>query len=182
MKAWFNGMRNGHAFVSTGPLIDFTIDGKLPGETIALPSSGGTVTIDARVRSVAPLEKALLIYNGEIIDEIVFEGNRKSLDYSKSIKVTESGWYHLRAEGTEADRFPFDAKYPQAFTNPIWVEIGNEPVRDRNAAEYSIRWIDKLRQMAEEWPGWRSQTERDHVFAQFDEARKIYEGFAEEAR
>ncbi len=181
MRAWFNGMRNGHAFVSTGPLVDLTIDGKRPGETIALPSSGGTVKIDARVRSVVPLEKALLIYNGEIIDEIVFEGNRKNLDYSKSMQVTQSGWYHLRAEGAEGDRFPFDAKYPQAFTNPIWIEIGNEPVRDRTAAEYSIRWIDKLRQMAEEWPGWRSQTERDHVFAQFDEARKIYEGFAEEA-
>ena len=35
--------------------------------------------------------------------------------------------------------------------------------------------------MAEEWPGWRSQKEQDHVYAQFDEARAIYRRFAEEA-
>jgi hypothetical protein len=36
--------------------------------------------------------------------------------------------------------------------------------------------------MAEAWPGWRSDREREHVFAQFDEARAIYEEFAAEAR
>ncbi|MFL2434676.1 MAG: hypothetical protein ACJ0H0_07235 [Vicinamibacterales bacterium] len=46
-------------------------------------------------------------------------------------------------------------------------------MRDRSATESSIRWIDKLRQMAEEWAGWRSQTEQEHVFAQFEEERKI---------
>ena len=55
--------------------------------------------------------------------------------------------------------------------------VAGQPVRNRASAEYSIRWIDKLRAMAEEWPGWRSDKEREHVFAQFDEARQIYEGF-----
>ena len=59
--------------------------------------------------------------------------------------------------------------------------VGGAPVRSREAAEYSVRWIDKLRRMAEEWPGWRSEQEQDHVYAQFDEARAIYRGFAEEA-
>ena len=35
--------------------------------------------------------------------------------------------------------------------------------------------------MAEEWPGWRSQKEKDHVYAQFEEAREIYRKFAGEA-
>lgn len=182
MTAWFNGMRDGHAFVSTGPLVELTVNDRLPGETVELPAGGGTVDITARMRSIVPVETALLVHNGEVIDEVRLDGNRTSLDYTTSVQVTESGWYHLRVEGTPEDRFPLDARYPQAFTNPVWVTVGDQPVRSREAAEYSIRWIDKLRQMAEDWPGWRSQKERDHVFGQFDEARQIYQTFAEETR
>ena len=66
----------------------------------------------------------------------------------------------------------------QAITNPIWVTVGGQPPRSLESAQYSIRWIDRLREMAEAWPGWRSQTERDHVFEQFDEARAVFESFA----
>ena len=181
MKAWFDGMKNGHAFVSTGPLVELTVNGRLPGETVELPSGGGTVQISGRVRSIVPLEKVLLVHNGDVVDEIVLDGDRTSLDYSKSLQVSGSGWFHLRAEGIPADRFPLDSIYAQAFTNPVWVTVGGRPVRSRAAADYSIRWIDKLREMAEAWPGWRSQKERDHVFAQFDRAKAIYRGFAAEA-
>ena len=47
-----------------------------------------------------------------------------------------AGVYHLRAEGRPADRFPLDADYAQAFTNPIWVQVGTQPIRNRAAAEY----------------------------------------------
>ena len=59
--------------------------------------------------------------------------------------------------------------------------MGGKPVRSAAAAAYSMKWIDQLRQMAEAWPGWRSQKERSHVFAQFDEARQIYQRRAAEA-
>ena len=49
------------------------------------------------------------------------------------------------------------------------------------AAAYCLKWIDKLQQMADKWPGWRSQKEKNHVYAQFDEARGVYRKFLEEA-
>ena len=55
------------------------------------------------------------------------------------------------------------------------------PFRSHEASEYSLRWIDKLQEMAEAWPGWRSQKEKDHVYAQFEQARQIYRKFAGEA-
>jgi hypothetical protein len=36
--------------------------------------------------------------------------------------------------------------------------------------------------MAGEWPWWRSEAEKRHVFAQFDEARNIYRKLAQEAK
>jgi hypothetical protein len=54
-------------------------------------------------------------------------------------------------------------------------------VRSRAAAEYALQWIETLQKMAEAWPGWRSQKEKDHVFAQFEEARVVYRGLLSEA-
>ena len=180
MDAWFEGLREGRAFVSTGPLVELTVDGRMPGERLELTGGGGSVDVEVRVRSITAIEKVLLLYNGEVIEEFEPTGDRLSFDLNKTYRVSEGGWFHLRAEGAPLDRFPLDATYAQGFTNPIWIEVDGQPVRSRASANYSIRWIDKLRQMAEEWPGWRSEAERQHVFFQFDEARAIYQRFLSE--
>ncbi len=180
MEAWLEGLRNGNAFVSTGPLVELTVNGRIPGEEVEL-ASRGTVELMGRVRSITPLDRAFVIFNGEVLEEIPFSGERRELDLSRSYPVSGSGWFHLRVEGRNEERFPLDANFALGFTNPVWVTVAGQPVRSRASAEYSIRWIDKLRAMAEEWPGWRSEKERAHVFAQFDEARRIYQGFLSEA-
>jgi hypothetical protein len=60
--------------------------------------------------------------------------------------------------------------------------VGDRPVRDRASAVYSLKWIDKLQQLAEAWPGWRSQKEKDHVYGQLDEARAVYRQRMSEGR
>ncbi|HUU33163.1 MAG TPA: CehA/McbA family metallohydrolase, partial [Vicinamibacterales bacterium] len=181
MDAWFAGLRAGRAFVTTGPLVMLQVNGSGPGEELRLPVGGGEVTLTGWVKSITPLQEALVVFNGEVVERIPFTGNRTSLTFARTLKVTRSGWYHLRAEGAPADRFPLDADYAQGFTNPVWISVGGAPVRSTAAAGYSIKWIDALREMAEAWPGWRSQKERDHVFAQFDEAKAIYQQRAAEA-
>ena len=124
-----------------------------------------------------------LVFNGEPVEEIPLSARSEVAPTStRRSRCRGSGWYHLRAEGAPADRFPLDTGYPQAFTNPVWIIVGDRPVRDRASAEYSLKWIDKLQQLAEAWPGWRSQKEKDHVYAQFDEARAVYRQRMSEAR
>ena len=179
MPAWFNGLKQGHAFVSNGPLIDFTVDDHIPGETIKL-SKGGHVEIAVEINSIVPLEKILLIFNGEVVEETLLTGDRRHFEYKKTLQIQESGWFHLRAEGESEDRFPLDAAYAQAFTNPVWIEIEGQPIRDLKSAEYGIRWIEKLEAIMDKDPGWRSEGEKDHVFSQLKEAKMIYQGFARE--
>jgi TolB protein len=178
--AWFEGMRKGRAFVSTGPLVELTVNGRIPGEEVAL-TAPGEVTIEGRVRSITPLDTVTLVFNGETLETFPLSADRKSADIKKALKVSRSGWYHLRAEGKPEERYPLDTTFAQGFTNPVWVTVGGRPVRNRAAAEYCLKWLDKLQQMAEAWPGWRSQKEKDHVYAQFNEARGVYRKFLEEA-
>ena len=119
--------------------------------------------------------------DGEVVLEVPLDADRRSAAFSAGRPVRDSGWCHLRAEGAPAERFPMDVTYVQAFTNPVWLLVGDRPIRDATAAEYALGWIDRLQGMADVWPGWRSGRERAHVFAQFDEAREVYRRFARES-
>jgi TolB protein len=174
MHAWFQGLRDGRAFVTTGPLVMLKVNGMLPGDEVKLPPDGGAVDVSGWVRSIVPVDRVSLVFNGEAVESIPVTGDRKSVDFTRTLKVSTSGWYHLRVEGAAADRYPLDTRFPQAFTNPVWVTVGSRPVRSKAAADYSIKWIDKLEAMARQWPGWRSDKEKAHVFGQFEEARKIF--------
>jgi TolB protein len=181
MHAWLDGMRAGRSFVTNGPLVQLSVDDKLPGETVQVPAGGGPARVRVQVRSIVPLQKITLYFNGIPVEEIPLNADRKTAQFEKTTTVARSGWYHVRAEGAAADRFPLDTSYAQGFTNPVWVIVGNQTVRDRASAEYSLRWIDKLQKLAEAWPGWRSPKEKAHVYGQFDEARKVYRRFVAEA-
>ncbi|MDP7478866.1 MAG: CehA/McbA family metallohydrolase, partial [Vicinamibacterales bacterium] len=181
MDAWFEGLRAGRAFVSSGPLVELTIDGRGPGEQVDLPADGNTVDVIGRVRSVTPLDRVFLVCNGETAFEAPVGGDRRLAQFRMRQRVDNSGWCHLRAEGATGDRFPMDVAYVQGFTNPVWIQVGDQRARSAEAADYALRWIDTLQGMADAWPGWRAEKERAHVFAQFDEAREVYRRFARES-
>jgi hypothetical protein len=44
-----------------------------------------------------------------------------------------------------------------------------------------MRWVDKLQEMARGSLRWGSDAEREKVFAQFDEARRVYARLLQEA-
>ncbi len=173
--AWLDGLRQGHTFFSTGPMLDFRISGRLPGDSLRLSSAGGTISAEGTVWSIAPLSRVLLYSNGQVVKELPTSGH-----FAVRLPVTRSGWYSLYAEGPTSPYL--DAAYAQAATNAIRVYVGDHPIRNRESADYFIRWIDKLHKMADEWPWWRSEIEKRHVLAQFEEARGIYEKLSREAQ
>ena len=174
VRGWLEAARKGHTFMSTGPLLDLRINGKLPGEEIHLGESGGRLDIRATASSNGPLSKIVIYRNGQPWKEVPAGG----LNHIEN--VTDSGWYALYAEG--APYTWIDAEYPQALTNAIRVYVGDRKIRSRESAEYFDRWITKLRSMAEQWQWWRSQQEKDHVYGQFEEARNIYRKLGAEAQ
>lgn len=178
--AWWDGVRRGRTIVTTGPLVGLTVNGRPPGDEIALPEAG-TVQVEGWVTSATPLQRVALVANGEELATIPLSADRKSARFSQAVPVSRSGWVHLRAEGAPADRFPLDALYAQAFTNPVWIRVAGRPIRDAASAQYFLKWIDMLQLMADAWPGWSSREEKAQVFADFDAARDVYRRFAAEA-
>jgi TolB protein len=179
---WMKAMLAGRGFVTNGPLIELTANGKvMPGEEIALPAGGGSVTFQATVTSLAPLTRVELVSNGVVVHGIDVPAGQSSITFSYTAQVTKSAWFSLRAAGA-ASTFPVENTRPLAVTNPVYVIAGGQPIRDKASADYFVRWIDVLTGMAEKHPGWRSDKERAHVLGQFKEARDIYIARGAEAK
>jgi hypothetical protein len=176
---WMKAMLAGRGFVTNGPLLEFTANGKvMPGEEIALPAGGGPVSFQATITSLAPLMRVELVSNGKVVHGLDVKAGQQTLSFAHTLQVEKSGWYSLRAVGP-ASTFPVENTRPLAVTNPIYVITGTQPIRDRGAAEYFVKWIDVLTDMARAHPGWRSETEKAHVLGQFKEAREIFVARAE---
>jgi hypothetical protein len=164
---------------SSGPLLDFRINGRLPGDAIQLPENGGEVTLEGEIRSTTPLTKAVIWHNGKAWKEIALTGERLAAKFREQTTLTASGWFSLEVEGAAPEGA--DGAFPQAATNAIRVYVGGQKIRNRESAEYFARWIDKLQDLTAKSHGWRSQLEKDRVFAQLAEARRVYERLAAEA-
>ena len=171
---WIEGIRQGHTFASNGPLLEFSVDGKEQGEEIRLGAQGGRVIVHAKMQSIAPVEKVEILSNGRVLETVPLENTGKSAELTRQVDVSGSAWFTLRAYGTHPVR-PVDDYYPFAETSPIYVDCGGRPIRSSDDARYFIKWIDTISQMAAADPGWRSESEKAHVLAQFQEARKVFE-------
>ncbi len=181
--SWENFMAallKGRGFVTNGPLLEFQIGDSLPGDQIDLPEGGGTLPLRGEMNSIAPLDRLEIVGNGKVIDRIPLTGDRRRAKFEKPIRVSASGWYTLQAFANSAAH-PIEDSRPMAATNPVYVSVGGRPIRSKESADYFVRWIDKLSQMARTFPGWRSETEKQHVLAQFAEARAVYVSRGKEA-
>lgn len=176
---WLEGLRQGRTFFSTGPLLEFRLDGKLPGSIVRLPPSGGTVLVEGTVQYIAPLSKVVLYHRRGVLREIPLQPERTGARFSERIRVSESDWFSLAAEGQPDARF--NVRFGLAATNTVRVYVGDQKIRDRDSAQYFVRWLDMLREMTEKWPWWNSQAEKDYVLAQYEDARRVYERLIEEA-
>jgi hypothetical protein len=180
--SWLDTIRKGHTFFTSGPLLELEVGGKRPGESLKLPVAG-KLRLRARAWSIVPLSRAVIYRNGEAWKEIPTAApapGRPCAEFETEVEADRSAWFTLYAEGSNSELL--DVRFPQAETNAIRVYVGDSRIRNRDSAEYFMRWIDKLSMMADAWPWWRSDKEREHVRAQFAEARRVYERLAAEAR
>src|SRR3989442_13356112 len=93
--SWIEAIRAGRTFFTNGPLLEFKVNGRLPGDTVQLPESGGAVTLEGKIWSTLPLTKAIISNNGKVWKEIAFTGDGMSAEFREQATVSSSGWFSL---------------------------------------------------------------------------------------
>jgi dipeptidyl aminopeptidase/acylaminoacyl peptidase len=173
-RRWLAALKAGRSFATNGPLLELTVNGRELGDEVALPDSGGAVTVRVRLRSNVPVDHLELVRNGEVVHTFPLTGDRTSAAATVTIPVDRSGWVLLRAR-TDRAIYPVLDLYPYATTSPIYLTVGGRPARSREDAEYFLAWIDRMRAAVEKHRDWNSEAEKRDVVATLERARREYE-------
>ena len=166
-------LRRGHTFATNGPLLRFSLGDQPIGGEVKLPPGTKEVQFTAALRSIVPIGHLQVVCNGNVVREIALSGKRESADAQGRLPISKSGWCILRAWNEKAE-LPVLDLYPYATTSPIYISVGEEPVRSPNDAAYFVDWIDRLSQAAGNYPDWRSAAEKQHVMKLLSDARAVY--------
>jgi hypothetical protein len=154
---WMAGVRAGNTFATVGPLVELQVEGKGPGSTIQLPSSGGTVSVNWRVESVNLMPGQLeVLAGGAVVAQIDLRGKQVANEPlvavgSLEMPITRSTWIALRVYGSYRGRTEDIA----AHTSAVFVRVGDAPVFVEQDArdilqqiEGAIRYVETLAPIA----------------------------------
>jgi hypothetical protein len=115
---WKEAIRTGQTFVSYGPLMNFTVDGKPMGSKIEMSSNGGTIDIIWNVASVTvPMTRVDLIVNGEVAESQEVSSDKGMGNWNK--KVDKSSWYALLVRG----HYPDKREIITAHSSPVMIHV-----------------------------------------------------------
>ena len=148
-SSWVQGIKAGRTFISTGPLLTFSVNGKEAGATLRI--APGTIRVKATAKSIEPYDVLEVIHNGKVILSVKPSGAEFTAAIDTDLRIERGGWIALRAHG--AKMLPFGATWWQqpvfAHTSPIYLEMPGKPAPASEAAELFLDQLDYLRKWAD---------------------------------
>jgi TolB protein len=179
-EAFLAGVKQGRGVATNGALIHLEVGDARPGDTVQMPAAGA-LTYRATLRANFPVDHFELIANGRVVASLNRGADRMAADVSGEVALTGSGWLLLRAWNDGPDAAVLDI-YPYATTSPVYVQVAGGVRRSREAAEYFLRWLERIRTATERDASYRSDAERTAVLQDVGRARAFYEQCLREAQ
>ncbi len=178
--SWVDGIRRGRNFVSTGAMLDFTIDDLGPGHVIQAESPR-KVAVEVTAESLLPVERIEVVMNGEVVLTRENPEGARKVSLRGDLMVDESAWIAARAYAdtilpTQRE-LTGSGSIVMAHSSPVYVDLG-QPRRSAPDAEF-------LLSICETTVEWAKTRARYHDDDQRQEVAEFYERgcepFAEQA-
>jgi len=176
LQSWMAGIKAGHTFGSTGPLLVLEVEGRQPGDEISLGSGAkAELRVKLEAISIAPMERVEIIVNGKVAhSERPSDPNRLMMD--RSMAVPDGGWIAARAIGP-SHRYITDS-YAFAQTSPVYVVRNGRRFTSAEDARFLAAAVDAIWSRADGGSRWRSAAEREKFKSAIDQARAVYDRIA----
>jgi TolB protein len=138
---YLRALKDGKSFVSNGPMLEFAVDGRGPGQVV--DSGDDAVSWTLSVYSALPFDHVEIFVNGEVVQ--TFDGNSIAghKAYEGSVDVPSGGWITARVTGTNTG-WPALDSYLFAESSPVWFNaVGStDPEVARESAETLLVALD----------------------------------------
>ena len=127
---WCRNVVKGRTFLSGGPIMGFSVDGKQVGDTVDL-SGPGTVEVEAWAESTLPIHRLELVQNGRVVASAEDANGTRRLTLKESVKIDGHSW--LAARSSSGPSYHEMVRHHDlwrrglfAHTSPIYVACGGE--------------------------------------------------------
>ena len=173
--AWLDAIRRGRTFMSTGPLLFLNVNGRQPGDELALAASApANLRVRAEAMSITPMDSVQIIVNGRIA-HTTRATDRLSVTIDTEVPVPQGGWVAARVLGPHSNYIGDDYAFAQ--TSPVYIVRGGRRFVDAQDVQFLTETVDAIWTRVER-SRWRSDAERDRFRAGLDSARAVYRRLA----
>lgn len=147
-EAWCQNLKKGRTFLSGGPMIELSIDGAIIGDTVRLPTGGGTVEVSASASATMPIHTLQIIQNGRVIAQTDAPTGSKSLAIRERVRIDGHGWICARVSGPNFQPILHNDIWSRgvfAHTSPIYIACGGDwEMADAAGLHYMLTLVDGM--------------------------------------
>ena len=143
---WCRSVASGRTFLSGGPIIHLSVDGREVGDTLTI-SSPGSVEVEAWSESILPVFSLEIVQDGRVVARTDSRSGARRLELREKIRVDGHTW--IAARTGAFDYFDIVQHHDVwnrgvfAHTSPIYVACGGEwDMFDSATAQYMLTLID----------------------------------------
>ncbi len=136
--AWWKGLRAGRCFVTNGPPLIVTANGRDPGHVFRSESDEPiTINLSVQLTTLDQIQKLEVVHNGRVIKGVDCE-SQATQSLETAFELSRSGWFLVRTITDRPETFRF------ASTAPFYVEIGKSRRHiSRRSTEFFRDWVDE---------------------------------------
>ncbi len=142
---WRRSVEMGRTFMTSGPIIDFSVDGREIGDTIAMPGPGA-VEVEVRAESVLPIHRLEVVLNGQVAASTESPGGARILELRETLRVDGHSWIAARCGSPSYFGDPPGDDMRRgiyAHTSPIYIACGGEwRMFDQPTAEHMLTVVN----------------------------------------
>ena len=174
---WIEGLRSGTGFVTNAPMLTFTVDNALPGETI-LFRGDKTVKVRVEARSLLPFAKIDIIANGKLVSwkYLTDYGNKRdvySLELEAEITLSQSTWIAGRVISPDTREMLPRNLTVFAHSNPIYLLKDGRSVHVENSIEYLRKYQHAARTWIVNNSEFTTESERKEALDYLNSAEQV---------
>ena len=146
---WAKAVRSGNTFMTTGPLLLFIVDGRVPGEEIKFRSGGGMLEVEARATCFFPIHRLEVVFNGRVIASRERHEGAREMILKDQLQVPGPGWIAARCSSQYSSAGTGQVPGKVAHTSPVYIAVPGQEVFSPPAASYFLTLIDGAQTWAE---------------------------------
>jgi hypothetical protein len=166
-ESWLSGLRAGRTFVSNGPLIEFTVNGRVPGSTLQVTEP---LKVRASALSRVPFERLEIVHDGDVIAQ-QNAVNQRYASVEHEIAVNRGGWIAARVSGNTKTHAGFQV---YAHSSPVYFRVAGAPFRRASAAGAFIDEIEDSKRFIRNSYKFASQADLALALGRFDGGRDAF--------